>query len=543
MTEMDKPPADASSDEAPPAVETEGLFRRKHFEHEEDIWGIAAPIAIRDLTVEKDQKKSAGSNDDDDDDGSSLPGAPNFITAIIGRWLAEKLGCMGPKPQSLQDTDHTSPTNHVISKISLLLNPGEATLIIAPSSSGKSTLMRTIVNVTENSSNLDMSKISGTIKIGGCDPTDPKYKGCFHRSTAYADQGDLTLTPILTVSETLKFTGACANKCTEEELDAANENYLRLAGLSHVAGTVVGNAEIRGVSGGQKRRVKVLEQATGQDIRVLCLDEITNGLDSASALASCQNVSVAVEKTGVTALVSLLQPSVEAYSEFHRIVVLTSNGEMAYSGPRDQALAYFQSLGLVKPDEMDEPEFILRCAFKPEEFVEEADGVEASSKLQASDLPGMFAESSAGKLLMHEVDTAESTRAKEELRPVPPFARTFNKQCSLLLGRGWKLVVRNPGSFIRVIIAILFGLIVGTLFLNTPGDANGTTTRAGFAFTMLMLLFMTAANSPMEGNYLDRVTFYCHRESNFYSTKAYYIATMITSWPVCFLEVFFLCIW
>ena len=463
MTAMEKPPVPPhASDEAPPVAETEESFRRKHFEREEDVWGIAAPIAIRDLTVEKDlhKKKAAGSNDDDDDDRSSLPGAPNFVTAIIGRWLAEKLGCMGPKPQSLQDTDHTSPSqnsksksNHVISKISLVLNPGEATLIIAPSSSGKSTLMRAIVNVTENPSNLDMSKISGTIKIGGCDPTDPKYKGCFRRSTAYADQGDLTLTPILTVSETLKFTGACANRCTEEELETANENYLRLAGLSHVAGTVVGNAEIRGVSGGQKRRVKVLEQATGQDIRVLCLDEITNGLDSASALASCQNVSVAVEKTGVTALVSLLQPSVEAYSEFHRIVVLTSHGEMAYSGPRDNALGYFQSLGLVKPDKMDEPEFILRCAFKPEEF---ADGVEASTKLQASDLPGMFAESSAGKLLAQEVDAAESTRAKEEPRPVPPFARSFNEQCSLLLGRGWKLVVRNPGSFIRVIIAILW---------------------------------------------------------------------------------------
>ena len=56
------------------------------------------------------------------------------------------------------------------------------------------------------------------------------------------------------------------------------KGYLRISGLSHVAGTVVGNAEIRGVSGGQKRRVKVLEQATGQDVRALFLDEITNGL-------------------------------------------------------------------------------------------------------------------------------------------------------------------------------------------------------------------------------------------------------------------------
>ena len=186
MATTDKPPAADAGGELPPAaaVETEESFRRKHFEREGDIWGIAAPIAIRDLTVEKDhnKKKSAGSNDGDDD-GSSLPGAPNFVTAIIGRWLAEKLGCMGPKPQSLQDTDQNSKSNHVISKISLVLNPGEATLIIAPSSSGKSTLMRTIVNVTENSSNLDMARISGTIKIGGCDPTDPKYKGCFRRSS------------------------------------------------------------------------------------------------------------------------------------------------------------------------------------------------------------------------------------------------------------------------------------------------------------------------------------------------------------------------
>ena len=92
-------------------------------------------------------------------------------------------------------------------------------------------------------------------------------------------------------------------------------------------------------------------------------------------------------------------------------------------------------------------------------------------------------------------------------------------------------------------VAILFGFIVGTLFLNTPGDLDGTKTRAGYAYTMLMLLFMTAANSGMEANYLDRGTFYCHRESNFYSSKAYYISNMVCSWPVSFLEAFFLSVW
>ena len=269
----------------------------------------------------------------------------------------------------------------------------------------------------------------------------------------------------------------------------------------------------------------------------------SDGSDSASALASCQNIKVAAEKTGVTGLVSLLQPSVEAYSEFHRTVVLTGAGEMAYSGPREDALEHFRSLGLAKPDGMDEPEFILRCAFRPEAFLEGGEGVETAAELRASDLPRLFAESAAGQKLAEDLDVAEATKAKEDPRPLPEFARSFRDQLSLLLARGWTLVLRNPGSFIRIIIAVLFGFVVGTLFLNTPGDADGTTTRAGYAYTMLMLLFMTAANSPMEGNYLDRGTFYCHRESRFYSTKAYYIANVICSWPVCFIEVFFLSIW
>ena len=51
----------------------------------------------------------------------------------------------------------------------------------------------------------------------------------------------------------------------------------KLAGLDHVKNTVVGNADIRGVSGGQKRRVKMLELAVGMDVTVMFLDEITNG--------------------------------------------------------------------------------------------------------------------------------------------------------------------------------------------------------------------------------------------------------------------------
>ena len=216
----------------------EALFRQQVFEQDPGIWSVAAPIVVRNLAIPKDDNKH----------GDGLPGAPNFMTAIVGRWLSAKLGCMN-MPESSSPHKELPNSNKVISNVSAVFNPGEATLLIAPSSSGKSTLMRTIANLCQGNQS---SKTEGTLLVGGCDPADPRYSGCFRRSTAFADQGDLTLTPVLTVEETLRFSSDCAIVGTNDELEQHVSAFLRLAGLVHVAGTVVGNAEIRGVSGGQK---------------------------------------------------------------------------------------------------------------------------------------------------------------------------------------------------------------------------------------------------------------------------------------------------
>ena len=88
----------------------------------------------------------------------------------------------------------------------------------------------------------------------------------------------------------------------------------------------------------------------------------------------------------------------------------------------------------------------------------------------------------------------------------------------------------------RVIFVIIFGLFVGTLFLNTGEDDLGTRTRAGYAYTVSLLLLMTAVGASCEGNMNDRGTFYCHRQAQFYSTTAYYVSSMMCSWPLSFTE-------
>ena len=118
--------------------------------------------------------------------------------------------------------------------------------------------MRTLGEILQGNS---ISNVEGTVRIGASKWDPSQCTSNLRRIVAFADQSDLTLTPILTVEETIRFARSCCENLTEEQLEVSMDGIFRLAGLDHVTNTVVGNADIRGVSGGQKRRVKLLEMA------------------------------------------------------------------------------------------------------------------------------------------------------------------------------------------------------------------------------------------------------------------------------------------
>lgn len=85
---------------------------------------------------------------------------------------------------------------------------------------------------------------------------------------------------------------------------------LRVMGLEVCADTLVGSAMIRGVSGGQRKRVTTAEFLVGP-ARVLLLDEISTGLDSATTFLLTKCLLNMAHETRATILVSLLQPPPE----------------------------------------------------------------------------------------------------------------------------------------------------------------------------------------------------------------------------------------
>jgi ABC-type cobalamin/Fe3+-siderophores transport system ATPase subunit len=89
-----------------------------------------------------------------------------------------------------------------------------------------------------------------------------------HRLVGYVDQHDDHL-PLLTVRETLQFSqtsmvdSRLATPELKEVMDMRVENLLRILGLSNAADTILGNDLLRGVSGGERKRVTVAEMLTG----------------------------------------------------------------------------------------------------------------------------------------------------------------------------------------------------------------------------------------------------------------------------------------
>jgi ATP-binding cassette, subfamily G (WHITE), member 2, PDR len=87
---------------------------------------------------------------------------------------------------------------------------------------------------------------------------------------------------------------------------------MAMFGISHTVNTKVGSDFVRGVSGGERKRVSIAEATLNQSA-VQCWDNSTRGLDSATALEFARIVRLSTELGGTAAVVAMYQASQPAY--------------------------------------------------------------------------------------------------------------------------------------------------------------------------------------------------------------------------------------
>ena len=122
-----------------------------------------------------------------------------------------------------------------------------------------------------------------------------------------------------------------------------------MLGLKDCADVLVGGALVKGISGGEKRRLSLAVQMIN-DPSILVVDEPTSGLDSFIAQNVMQCLTD-IAHTGRTVIATIHQPRSDIVTAFDNLTVLAKGGAVVYSGKNAEAVPWFEAQGFPLPSE------------------------------------------------------------------------------------------------------------------------------------------------------------------------------------------------
>ncbi|KAJ2720377.1 ATP-binding cassette transporter snq2 [Coemansia sp. Benny D115] len=445
----------------------------------------------------------------------------------------------------------------LLNDMSGVVADGEMLLVLGRPGAGCSTFLRVMGNRRHT-----YRRITGDVSYGGLTPeiVEKHYRG----EVAYNQEEDVHF-PTLTVRKTLQFAIQC--KTPSKRMLQDREGYqkefldtlLDMYGLTGCADTIVGNAFLRGVSGGERKRVSIAEQvASGASIDIW--DGSTRGLDSSSALDYVRSLRITTDVLHKSTLVTIYQASENIYELFDKVMVI-DEGRQLYFGPADQAVEYFRSIGIDKPPRQTTSDFLTGVTQLQERRVlpgwedrapKNAEEFEAAWR-QSQHYRAVQQEVAAFKQQMEQDDRGREIREfvdqtkmgtdKSRLRRKSPYTTTFVYQLTKLFKREWEIFWGSRATLIfKMIYNVAFAIIVGTLFLRLPDNSSGAFTRGGLLFFALLFNSLTA-QAEIPKAITGREVVYKHKSFAMYHPAALSLAQTVVDIPFMILQiVLFSCI-
>ena len=250
-----------------------------------------------------------------------------------------------------------------------LVHSGEMLVVLGRPGAGCSTLLKTISGETHGFTIDEGSHIN----YQGV-PLELMHKD-FRGECIYQAEVDVHF-PQLTVGQTLYF-AALARAPRNRIPGVSWEQYAKhmtavimaVFGLSHTFNTRVGNDFVRGVSGGERKRVSIAEAALGGS-PLQCWDNSTRGLDSATALEFVKTLRLSTSLAGSTACVAIYQASQSIYDVFDKVVVLYE-GRQIYFGRTGDAKRFFVDMGFYCAERATTGDFLTSLTNAAERVVRE----------------------------------------------------------------------------------------------------------------------------------------------------------------------------
>ncbi|KAL0942888.1 multidrug resistance protein cdr1 [Colletotrichum truncatum] len=388
-----------------------------------------------------------------------------------------------------------------------LVRSGEMLLVLGRPGSGVSTLLKTIAGETQGL-NLEPSS---HISYQGI-PMETMHK-VFRGEAIYQAETDVHF-PHLTVGQTLLF-AALARTPKNRLPGVSRQKYaehlrnvvMAVFGISHTVNTKVGNDFVRGVSGGERKRVSIAEVALSQS-PIQCWDNSTRGLDSATALEFVRTLRLSTDLAKTSAIVAMYQASHSAYEIFDKVSVLYQ-GKQIYFGPTGLAKQYFLDMGYACPDRQTTADFLTSLTNPAERVVQpgfenkvprspdEFAAVWKNSELRARLMDEVLGFEDQYPMGGSEVEKFMETR-KAHKQPLisskSPYTITVPLQVWLCMVRGYQRLLGNKlFFFVTVFGNLVISLVLGSIFFDLPSDASSMNSRCILLFFAILFNGLSSA--------------------------------------------------
>jgi ATP-binding cassette subfamily G (WHITE) protein 2 (SNQ2) len=450
-------------------------------------------------------------------------------------------------PQKIREGRGAASLKTIIDNSHGCVKPGEMLLVLGRPGAGCTTLLKMLANHRDG-----YADVSGDVFFGSMDHKQAgQYRGQIVMNTE-----DELFFPTLTVGQTMDFatrlkvpfhlpSGTSSPETYQQEF---RDFLLNSMGISHTTDTKVGNEFVRGVSGGERKRVSIIETLATRG-SVYCWDNSTRGLDASTALEYTRAVRAMTDVLGFSSIVTLYQAGNGIYNLFDKVLILDEGKEIFY-GPRESARPYMESLGFICDDAANVADFLTGVTVPTERRIQP--GFESIFPRTADAIRTEY-EKTDIKMKMEKAydfpkrdttikDTEEFKAAikwdqHKSLPKKSPLTVSFMTQVKACVKRQYQIIWGDKATFIiKQASTLAQALIAGSLFYNAPNNSAGLFIKGGAIFFSLLFNSLLAM-SEVTDSFSGRPVLAKHKSFALFHPAAFCIAQIAADIPVLLFQV------
>ncbi|KAL8172150.1 hypothetical protein V2J09_023954 [Rumex salicifolius] len=400
-----------------------------------------------------------------------------------------------------------SPNNSLLYGLSGYAKPGRVLAFMGPSGSGKTTLLDSLADWE-----------------------------------SYVPQEDIFI-GTLTVRETILYSAhlRLPSTKTNQEIQHLADVIIEEMGLQDCANSKIGNWHLRGLSGGEKKRLSIGLALITQP-HVFLLDEPTSGLDSAAAFFVTQSLKNVADEGRIVAF-SVHQPSSEVFELFDDLLLI-SGGQVVFFGEANLAIKFFAEAGFPCPNRRSPCDHFLRC------INSDFDRVMASLDTSSVHSGGAQTEISCYEnmkiaeirsiLIEKYKQSAYSTKKRmktdailfQEGRSSELYEERPSKwkQLYTLTSRSFTNMYRDMGYWLRMAFYVSISISIGSLFIGLGKDYGSLISiQACDKFIYAFMICLSAGGVPFFTE--EMKIFYHERGNGYYEDVVFSFSNFISSFP------------